>query len=496
MKQKYTLRRIFLVGLLVLGVIGLLVAYFATVDNLPSQIYSEAELEFLSRNYIKSVYQMAPILNTIDAEGLVEVMLLPWKASRVKAFLKAHYEEFEGVSATVYDLEFHGEYELGSTKQTVTEVELFFPFPSNLETLHEVSFLVNGEEPLGVQYSTQGIRWQTQLFPAEEHSVAISYRADGANTFTYALPQEQRSDVDITVTVSGLTGSTVPRTSLPPTEEEAIENGEVISWDYAKLIADRDIQITLPTHLTFSQRVAQLQDDFRALASAAPLFVVCSLISLAGVFRLNRIRLRLENYLLIGCGLALFYPLLTFLSGLLEVTLAAALTLLLIMILLLAFIRLTSNQKGIMWWTGMVLFVFLGIFSLGMLTPWRGMLLTSGGFMLLGTFMVLYARRPTEPKLEPVFQASEPFQEMDVDHPSEEIISESEAMVATGDEDPGSNLFHCPYCGREMQENFRFCPDCGRDASQIQRCKNCDHEQFLLPEIENVYCLRCGEPLK
>ena len=230
---------------------------------LPSQIYSAAQYEFLSRNYVKSIYQVAPILNTVDAEGIVEAITLPWRRSHVRAYLKAQQEEFEGVSATVYDLEFYGEYELGSPSNSVTEVELFFAFPSNLETLHEVNFLVDGEEPLGVHYSTQGIRWQTQLFPDEEHIVTIRYFADGANTFTYALPHEQRSDVDIAIAVSGLTGSTVPRTSLPPTKNDVTEEGETLTWNYTNLIADRDIQITLAL-LVRSSRVVDLALCVRA----------------------------------------------------------------------------------------------------------------------------------------------------------------------------------------------------------------------------------------
>lgn len=495
MKQKAMFRRILLLGLLVVSLLGLLAVYSSAVHNLPSQIYSEAQLEFLSRNYVKSVYQMAPILNAVGADGIVESMILPWRTSRVQALLKAHYEEFKGVSATVYDLEFHGEYELSSPDGIVTEVELFFPFPDNLETLHEVSFLVDGEEPVGVHYSTQGIRWQTQLFPKEIRAITISYCADGANTFTYALPQEQRSDVDIVIHVSGLTGSTVPRTSLTETDIESKEDGETLTWHYTNLIADRDIQITLPTKLSFSQRVAQLQDDFRAMAAIAPIFVGLSLLSLAGVFHLSGVRLRIESYLLIGCGLALFYPILTFLSGFLEVSLAASLSLMLILALLLAFIRLTTGQRNMIWRTALVLFVFLGFFSLGMLTPWRGMLLTGGGFILLGTFMVLYARRSVDPELEPDTQSDETT-------PQPEIIASPEAPPAIPEPAGETEVepfdvagYHCPFCGRELQEEYSFCPECGRDARQVRRCGKCGHDQFLPPEQEKVYCLYCGEPL-
>ncbi len=495
MRQKFTLRRFFLVGLLISGLIGLLVIYFGVVSNLPSQIYSAAQYEFLSRNYVKSVYQIAPILNTIDAEGIVEAMTLPWRRSHVRAYLKAQQEEFEGVSATIYDLEFYGEYALETPNNSVIEVELFFPFPSNLETLHEVSFLVDGEEPLGVQYSTQGIRWQTQLFPEEEHTVTVSYFADGANTFTYALPHEQRSDVDIAFAVSGLTGSTVPRTSLPTTETDVNEDGETLTWKYTNLIADRDIQITLPTELSFSQRVAQLQDDFRAVASAAPFFVGLTLLSLAVVFHLSGLRLRIESYLLIGCGLALFYPMLTFLSGLLEVTLAAALSLLFIITLLLAFIRLTTGQKNLVWRAALVLIVFLGFLSLGMLTSWRGILITSGALMLLGTFMILYARRPIEPEPEPPSPCEDSTQEVETVLSPEEIPSKTEIAPTAAVDTPEHAGLHCPYCGRELERDFSFCPDCGRDASQVKHCENCGHEQFLPSDQESIFCLNCGEPL-
>jgi hypothetical protein len=309
------------------------------------------------------------------------------------------------------------------------------------------------------------------------------------------LPQEQRSDVDIVIHVSGLTGSTIPRTSLPETDIEDTEDGEMLSWHYTNLIADRDIQITLPTKLSFSQRVAQLQDDFRAMAAVAPVFVGLSLLSLAGVFHLSRARLRIESYLLIGCGLALFYPMLTFLSGFLEVSLAACLSLMLILALLLAFIRLTTGQRNLIWRTALVVLVFLGFFSLGMLTPWRGMLLTGGSFLLLGTFMVLYAHRPMDPEPEPDSQPDEIISQP-------EIIPSLEAPPAIS-EPPGETEveplevigYHCPFCGRELQEEYSFCPECGRDARQVKRCGKCGHDQFLPPDQEKVYCLSCGEPL-
>ena len=502
MKKKTSLRRTAILATLGIALVGLLAVYFSVTTNLPTQIYSPAQMEFLSRNYLKSVYQMAPVLNAVGAEdimeGFVEAIVLPWKTSHAQARLNARYEEFESVSAAVYDLEFHGEYLLGSPLNVFTAVELYFPFPGNLETLHEVEFLVDGEEPFGVEYSTQGIRWETQLFSGEQHQITISYRADGANTFTYALPHEQRSDVDITITVSGLSGSTTPRNTLPPTLKETKEEGEILVWEYSNLIADRDIQITLPNQLSFAQRVAQLQDDFRDLASIAPFLVGFSILSLAGVCHLSGVRLRLESYLLIGCGVALFFPLLTFLSGLIEVAAAAMLALLVITGLLAIFMRITTSDRRLFWRTLMVLVIFLGFFALGVLSPWRGIFLTSGGLLLLGLFMVLYAQRPIEPEPEPELventQDMEMVEAVDVQQDME-VQAKETSPPETEEEIADEPAFHCPYCGRKLQDDFSFCPDCGRDSSEIHRCEHCGHEQLTPPGTEKFFCLNCGEIL-
>jgi hypothetical protein len=495
--KRHIATRVLINGLLLAILIGLLVTYFGVVSTLPAQIYTDAQQEYLSYNYGRSVAQKAPILNIVQADGQVTAANLPGRQSKVRATLVARYEEQAGVSVTVYDLDFRGEYQLAHPGPLSTTIELFFPFPGNLETLHEIRFLVDGEEPPAATYTTRGISWQTELEAGAEHAVTISYQADGANQFTYGLPREQRADVDIVMTVDGLTGSEIPKSSLPATTTEVENGSEIFTWFYTGLIADRDIQLTLPQRLSFAQRVARLQDDFRALAGLAPFLVGLCLASFGGVFHLSGIRLRLESYFLLGCGLALFYPTLTFLSGVIDVSLAAALALLLVSGLLLAFLGQLAGWRQIRWRAGLLLLVFLGIFSLGMLTPWRGLLLTGGGLLLVGIFMLHYARRPVEP--EP---PASPFPPAEVDPPP---APEPALVEATPDPKPGPApvetatappSHHCPYCARTLTDDYSFCPGCGHDTSQVCRCAGCGQEQFVPKELEPAYCLGCGQALR
>jgi hypothetical protein len=495
-------------SVLLLVLVGLLVAYLSVVSDLPSRVYTMDQREFLAYNSSRSVAQSAPIWNIVKEDGVVAPIHLPGQDSRVRATLTARYEEQDRVSVTLYDLDFRGEYHLGYTGSISTTMELFFPFPSNLETLHEVRFLVDGEEPPDARYTTQGIGWGTMLQPGEAHEVEISYRADGASSFSYGLQHNQRSDVDVEVTVVGLTGSEVPQFSLPASATELAEGGEVWTWHYAGLIADRNIQLELPTRLSFAQRVALLQDDFRALARLAPLLVGGFLASLAGMLYLGNLRLRLASYLLAGCGFALFYPLLTFLSGLVDLVPAAVLALALVSGLVVVFIGLRAGWRHGAWRAVLLMVIYLGFFSLGTLTPWRGLLLTGGALVLIGAFMLLYARyRSTiapEPEARPDPEpdaglesspeaGSEPVPDVQPASGPSEPEPGPEPQIGEGilpEQEPAG--LHCPYCARSLDEDYQFCPACGHDTSQVRRCGDCGRQQFVPAELGTVYCVHCG----
>jgi hypothetical protein len=483
-------------GLLLIGLVGILITYLIIVSgNTATHIYTPAQYAYLSSNLGRTISQQAPIwsfsLPADQSAQMTSTTLTEWRTS-VRAALDARYEQQESIVITVYDLDFHAEYHLTYPGPAITTtVELFFPFPNNLETLHDVRFLVDGTEPQEAQYSLSGISWKTEMRADEEHEIAIDYQADGVNSFTYGLNQGRRSDaLDVSITVSGLSGSTVPDASLPATENTAgaAAGDEVFVWNYTNLIPSRDIQVDLPTRLGFAQRVEQLQDDFRVLAGLAPFLIGLFLASLAGILHLSEIHLPVTAYLLAGLGLALFYPLLTFLSGLINVVLAAVVSLLLVSSLLLLFLGLTAGWRRTAWRAGLLLVIFPGIFSLGILTPWWRLLGTGGSFLLLGLFMLHYARRPVPPTPEPdtaLLLAEEPTEEPEEAQQADPTSPSTQALQQP---DPR----HCPHCGQTLSVDHNFCPGCGHDTSPFHRCANCGYEQYVSSEIELAHCVHCG----
>ena len=506
--------RVLVSSVLLVGLLGLLAAYVMVVNDLPSRLYTEVQQEYLAYNSARSVAQLAPTW-VVKSEADVAPAYMPMQKSQVRTRLEARYEDQDGVSVTIYDLTFKGTYHLEHTGSVSKTVELYFPFPGNLETLHQVVFSVNGTEPSDVSYRPDGIRWLVTLEPGEAHEVSIGYCADGAGSFSYGLQHGQRADVDIEVAVLGVTGSSVPKNALPSSNVEHSEDRELWVWRYEGLIAEKDVQLELPAQLSFAQRVALLQDDLRALAGIAPLLVGLYLLSLACAFYLSGLFLPVETYLLAGFGLALYYPMLTFLSGLAGIVPAAIGATVIVSGLQVGFLSLVIGWRQARWRVGLLLLVFVGFASLGMLTPWRGLLFSVGGILLVGAFMVLYARRRSGQD-EPVPGLPTPEESsagemnveleaarMDVDDEPVEGLSVDVGMEVSGadapisdDKGPLTQSQHCPFCGRELEGDYVYCPGCGHDTTSVRACVACGHQQRIVIGEEKQYCVQCGVGLE
>ncbi len=119
-------RSVFVNGVLLAGLAGLLIAYLFIVSDLPSQIYTATQREYLRYNAGRRISQLAPTWNIIQPDGQATPTILPVRENHVQATLVARYEEQEGVSATLYDLDFRGEYRLDHPGPMAATVEILF----------------------------------------------------------------------------------------------------------------------------------------------------------------------------------------------------------------------------------------------------------------------------------------------------------------------------------------------------------------------------------
>jgi hypothetical protein len=521
-------RRLTSIGLL-LVLCTLIVVYVIATSDL-AEIYTPDQQQALIVHSRMRLTQSAPVSNFY--RGFVGDELIVLEASeidtpdiaatmgatdcRVRATLDARHEQVEGFNITVYDLDFEGTYTLRYTGAVpTTTLELIFPFPTGLDTLNQVYFLVDGEEPSGVQYSLNNITWWTEMASGDEREVVVRYRARGVGSFRYALEHNRRlENLDVEITVHGLEGSEVPDESLPTTAFKDAENGGQFAWRYDALIADRDVQVELPTRMSFLQRVEQLREPMRRLALASSILVTLFVASLAGLHRLSGILLPLQHYLLAGLGFFLFYPALTFLSGVLELPLAAAVALFTVTGLLTAFLGRAIGWRRAWLPTLLLCAVFLGLFSLGAMSRWRGLFFTTGGLLLVGAFMLLVARqRPPEPAIDETDSGESSkcsgdetgeaedstelasWEEQLAIEPSVGIDAAEVSGTTPAPPSPPPPARYCPHCGGPLDEAFAFCPACGRDARSFRRCPACGTEHYVSSEAELSHCPACGKQM-
>jgi hypothetical protein len=498
---------------IVLGLIllSLIVAFVAVVGNLRTQVYTPTQRHFIEENTYKNIAQRGVEVNFVAPAGALMPAFIGALDNHIIAVLDVRYEDREGVTLTFYDLDFVGLYRIANTAQAMSSetqagevpastitAELFFPFPGTADMLHNVQFLVDGKEPADAQYSLQGIRWQTTLNPEEKREIEVRYKAKGVGSFAYSLDHNRRiRDLDAEIKVRGVAGTEVPNHALAPSAHTPSEDGDVFSWQYQGLIADQDIAIELPARLSLSQKVEKMSPFFAGLSFLAPALMAAFLACLAMALRLSEVRLRLEHYLLMGLGFFLFYPLLIFLASVLGLTAAAVLSLLVIGGLILVFLRKveTSSQPWVC--AAFLIIVFLGLFSLGLLTRWRGLLLTVGGILLVGFFMQLAARlkvkEPSSPTPAPLEEegtmivetAAEAEAKTEVKEAVEEEDSVTQAAEETFDK-------FCPRCGRGLLPDYTFCPGCGHDERAFLACQHCGRQHYAADRESLAFCPSCG----
>jgi hypothetical protein len=431
-----------------------------------------------------NLVQTAPAWNYYDLDSAIG-STAGAATARVVAALDARFDEVDGVTTTVYDLNFEARYEVryGGAGPT-SAIELVFPFPVGLDTLNGVYLLVDGAEPEDVDYSLSDIRWRDQAREAQQREITVRYRARGIGSFEYALERDRRLEhLDVTILVHGLKETRVPEDSLPATAIDRDGDADSLQWEYDALIADRNVRVELPSQRGFAQRLADLQRPLASLSRFSPVLVGLFVGSLYVVNRLSDIRLSSYHYLLAGLGYFLFYPLLSFLSLAVELPLAGALSSAAIAALLLIFLGRAAGWRRT-WLRTLVLSVaFLGLLSVGALTRWRGVLVTGGGLVIVGTIMLLAAgHRGLRPSVKPAPECGEPQDPI-----------ETEA----GDGNPVAPYRpprHCPHCGAPLAEEYAYCPTCGHSAAGFERCASCGREQYLPPDAPIDHCPACGSP--
>ncbi len=223
-----------------------------------------------------------------------------------------------------YNINFKGVYIVKNPfKKSDSTVDFNFPLPQSSGTVSNVEILVGGKEPEDVQYTTSAINWSVKFKPSEQKSFLVSYKTTGNNNFLYKVVHGNRiKEFNLKMKVNAIDKVDIPEVSIPATKTEQKGGRWEIEWNLVKMITVNDIMVQFARSLdVINQKVQILQ-----LSKYIPLFLVIFFVYLVGAGMAEKAKIDIEQYFLLSLTFFLYYPLLGYLSGLLDIKVAIALS--------------------------------------------------------------------------------------------------------------------------------------------------------------------------
>lgn len=264
-----------------------------------------------------------------------------------------------------YNVNFKGEYFVKNPfKKSESKVDFNFPLPQSSGTVSNVEILVGGKEPEDVQYTTASINWSVKFKPAEQKSFLVSYKTKGNNNFLYKVVHGNRiKEFNLKMKVDAIDKVDIPEMSIPPTKTEQKGGRWELEWNLVKMITVNDIYVQFARSLDVINQKTQILQ----LSKYIPLFLVVFFIYLVGAGMAEKVKIDIEQYFLLSLTFFLFYPLLGYLSGLLDIKVAIALSGALMSLVILNHLRRITNLSFALSSAGLFLLISFFVVPFGIL---------------------------------------------------------------------------------------------------------------------------------
>lgn len=443
------------------------------------QVLSNTEnirLEHLSPEEIRAMEIRGPSARIVLDSTTVTITLIPWTETEVDRLARRYEARFEGAYAIR-----HLDDPEDDEEPQPTVVQIFFPYPSNADTLPDTIVTVDGEEPEDARYTLSGVSFTLSLLPGETFDVRVTYRAFGSTDYTYTLAGEERlKKLDVTARVAGTLGSApvIPaETALRPSSEPRTDGeGWAARWQYENLLTRRDITVAMPA----PPMVEDLGDHAGALTRAALGAMLLFLAVLALGSRVREADLKPADYAVAAIGVAFMFPLIVYLSRALTIPSGFVIGLVVIALVVVDGLRRRVGLNFALSYGGFGLIVGPALLAAAVVFPHlAGLMLSTVGLLMIGfatrTVPVLVRVREQAREAEPIPAGPE----------------RPEGLSAESSSDLDGQHF-CTHCGREIGEEFGFCPSCGREVQRASHCKDCGHELCPTCHDEQQHCPHCG----
>lgn len=290
---------------------------------------------------------------TTETARRTRMELYPLAGSDLNVDLALEHRKKGLIWYPTYEVQFDGRYRIRNDGEELARYRVTYTFPGGAPVLADFQFAVDGQPIADAEVGNGRAVREIELESGETASFHVGYRSQGVATWRYGFGERVQQVRDFHLTLATDFGEIdFPAGTLAATEKTRTDQGWVLDWDYAHLVADAGLGMTLPEKLNPGPWVSRV--TFFAPVSLFLFFFLLFLLSL-----MRGIRLHPMHYFFLGASFFAFHLLLAYLVDHISVHAAVAICSVVSVGLVVSYMRLVTGARFALVEVGLAQLVYL-----------------------------------------------------------------------------------------------------------------------------------------
>ncbi|MDR3763359.1 MAG: inner membrane CreD family protein [Acidobacteriota bacterium] len=319
---------------------------------------------------------------------VVDEIKTPEAVEHTKAEVNFHldYRQKGLLWYSTYKVGFHSDYTFRNTTDKSGTLAFKFPFPAANAVYDDLKLTINGQ-PQAFDNTNEALTTQIPLQAGEAVQVAVTYRSQGLDSWTYRFSDgiAQVHDFELQMTTD-FKNVDFPDNTLSPGNKRETQNGWVMTWQYDKLVSGCQIGLSMPQKLQPGPLVGEI--SFFAPVSLFFFFFVMLVIT-----TLRQIEMHPVNYFFLACAFFSFHLMMAYLADHISIHAAFLISSIVSIFLVVSYLRLVVGFRFAMVEAGIAQLIYLVLFSYAFFFDgYTGLTITIGSVLTLFILMQITGR--------------------------------------------------------------------------------------------------------
>jgi len=347
-------------------ILGATVEY--RTDEYGSRLYYEVEVLYgsvqyqyaptISYSYPETVERHNPKNDQTYTETKTVTGKLPIAGSDIQVDFDLDYRKKGLLWYSTYTVAFNGAYSIVNDTDHDVTMKIFHSFPATNTEYDDFHFYLGEDEVEKLTWREGGVETELPVSAGETVDFRVVYKSRGQDQWFYCFGEEEIVEVkNFTLTANtNFADVDYPTGSISPTTADEEGDGMVMTWDYTRKIAGKQIGIEMPKKINPGPLVGRI--TFFAPVSLLLFFFILFMIT-----TLREIRMHPMNYFFLACAFFAFHLLFAYLVDHLNVHLSFAISSVVSLFLVISYLRLVVGGKFAFLQAGVLQLVYLVLFS-------------------------------------------------------------------------------------------------------------------------------------